>query len=57
MLLMIIRHYLVLFLLIASTSSLFWVTKLIAQEEVLDWRVELQQINAEIKELNDEKNR
>lgn len=54
-----IRHYLVILLvpIIVSTSSLLWVPKLIAQEEELDWRVELQQINAELKELNDERNR
>jgi hypothetical protein len=39
-------------------SASFLATELFAQEEMsLDWRRELQQIDAELKELEDEKNR
>jgi len=54
-----VQRYLILFAAcIAGAGSLFWTSKQFAQEETqLDWRAELQQINAELKELRDEKNR
>jgi hypothetical protein len=53
-----LRQLFFLIVCIIGTSSLFWAEKIFAQEELeLDWRTELQQIDAELKELQDEKNR
>jgi hypothetical protein len=56
---MAVCRYLMLFAAcIVGRSALFWTTELIAREEApLDWRTELQQINTELKELEDEKKR
>ena len=52
------RYFTIILSCLVGIGSLFWIAKDYAQEEeVLDWRTELQQIDEEIKRAEDLKNR